>query len=126
MPDEVILPSDDAWPGLFDRMAQPPKLLFRRGRLDLLDCLASRQAVAVVGTRSASPHGIQWRRSLAMPWLAPAGLSSAGSLKALMPQFMGDVFRPMEHPWLFWEQVSIASIPVITGLCRKWCRNRDC
>ena len=64
VPDEVILPSDDAWPGLFDRVAQPPKLLFRRGRLDLLDCLASRQAVAVVGTRSASPHGIRMAEEL--------------------------------------------------------------
>ena len=64
VPDEVLLPCDAAWPGLFDRMAQPPKLLFRRGRLDLLDCLASRQAVAVVGTRSASPHGIRMAEEL--------------------------------------------------------------
>jgi DNA processing protein len=64
VPGEVLLPCDDAWPGLLDRIAQPPKLLFRRGRLDLLDCLASRQAVAVVGTRSASPHGIRMAEEL--------------------------------------------------------------
>ena len=64
VPGEVLLPCDDAWPGVLDRMAQPPKLLFLRGRLDLLDCLASRQAVAVVGTRSASPHGIRMAEEL--------------------------------------------------------------
>jgi len=64
VPDEVLLPCDDAWPGLLDRMDQPPKLLFRRGRLDLLRCLALRQAVAVVGTRSASPHGIRMAEDL--------------------------------------------------------------
>ena len=64
VPREVLLPCDDAWPVRLDRMAQPPKLLFRRGRLDLLDCLTSGQAVAVVGTRSASPHGIRMAEDL--------------------------------------------------------------
>ena len=64
VPGEVLLPCDDAWPGVLDRIAQPPKLLFLRGRRDLLDCLASRQAVAVVGTRSASPHGIRMAEEL--------------------------------------------------------------
>ena len=63
-PGEVLLPCDDAWPSVLDRIAQPPKLLFLRGRRDLLDCLASRQAVAVVGTRSASPHGIRMAEEL--------------------------------------------------------------
>ena len=64
VPGEVLLPCDDAWPGVLDRIAQPPKLLFLRGRRDLLDCLASLQAVAVVGTRSASPHGIRMAEEL--------------------------------------------------------------
>ena len=64
VPGEVLLPCDDAWPGVLDRIAPPPKLLFLRGRRDLLDCLASRQAVAVVGTRSASPHGIRMAEEL--------------------------------------------------------------
>lgn len=64
VPREVLLPCDDAWPVRLDRMAQPPKLLFRRGRMDLLDCLTSGQAVAVVGTRSASPHGIRMAEDL--------------------------------------------------------------
>ena len=64
VPGEVLLPCDDAWPGVLDRIAQPPKLLFLRGRRDLLDCLASLQAVAVVGTRSASPHGVRMAEEL--------------------------------------------------------------
>ena len=64
VPREVLLPCDDAWPGVLDRIAQPPQLLVLRGRRDLLDGLAARQAVAVGGTRSASPHGIRMAEEL--------------------------------------------------------------
>jgi DNA processing protein len=60
----VLLPGDDHWPAAL-RCAEPPPLaLHWRGRGSLWPHLRMRQAVAVVGTRRPSRHGLQVSRQL--------------------------------------------------------------
>ena len=58
VPDEVLLPLDAEWPISLDRLEKPPSSLYRRGDDRLLPLLAEQRSVAVVGTRSASQHGL--------------------------------------------------------------------
>ncbi len=59
---------DPAWPACLDELAQPPEKLRVAGTLPFLD-----GAVAVVGTRRASPTGLLWARRIAEE-LGGAGL----------------------------------------------------
>ncbi|RPF85209.1 MAG: DNA-processing protein DprA [Synechococcus sp. TMED20] len=70
VPGDVILPGDPSWPVLLNELQRPPLALFHRGRSELLAVIAQQRCVAVVGTRSASPHGLH----------AAAELSSALAL----------------------------------------------
>ena len=72
VPDDVLLPGDRSWPRSLDRLNRPPLGLFYRGRHDLLDIVSTRQAVAVVGTRAASSHGLGMAEELGS-MLAGAG-----------------------------------------------------
>jgi len=72
VPNDVILPDDQAWPACLNDLPRPPLALFHRGRSELLDVLAQRRCVAVVGTRSASPHGLRRAEELSCA-LARAG-----------------------------------------------------
>jgi len=53
-----LIPGDDQWPGLLAATADPPLGLFVRGRLDDLP------TVAIVGSRKATPYGLQVARLL--------------------------------------------------------------
>jgi predicted Rossmann fold nucleotide-binding protein DprA/Smf involved in DNA uptake len=53
-----IIPGDEDWPELLSANTDPPLGLFVRGRLD------SRTAVAIVGSRKATPYGLQVARLL--------------------------------------------------------------
>jgi DNA processing protein len=66
---------DIEYPCNLRTIADPPPALFVRGRLDDVDA----RAVAVVGTRSASPYGMQAARSLAMD-LARSGVTVVSGL----------------------------------------------
>ena len=59
IPDQVILPMDDAWPEGFRRLERPPLMTFWQGDQALLPLLSAGQAVAVVGSRRASRHALQ-------------------------------------------------------------------
>ena len=59
VPAQVLLPCDSLWPALFDRLERPPLSLQWNGEACLLPWLASQQAVAVVGTRRPSSHGLR-------------------------------------------------------------------
>ena len=59
VPAQVLLPCDSLWPALFDRLERPPLSLQWDGEACLLPWLASQQAVAVVGTRRPSSHGLR-------------------------------------------------------------------
>jgi len=53
-----VIPSDDQYPGLLAATADPPLGLFVRGRLE------DRPTVAIVGSRKATPYGLQVARLL--------------------------------------------------------------
>ena len=59
VPVDVLLPCDTEWPAGFDRLERPPLSIQWRGSRSLLSLLSSQQAVAVVGTRRPSNHGLR-------------------------------------------------------------------
>jgi DNA processing protein len=65
---DVLTEGGDGYPGLLSRIADPPAMLFVRGRLEPCDSLA----VAVVGARNASPYGKR------VAWQLAGGLARAG------------------------------------------------
>ena len=69
---EVVLPMDGDWPICLNRLERLPLALHREGDQTLLQTLGQRRAVAVVGTRSASSHGLQMAEQLGRA-LAEAG-----------------------------------------------------
>jgi DNA processing protein len=64
----LLVEGSDSYPGLLSRIADPPGLLFVRGRLEPCDALA----VAVVGARNASPYGKR------VAWQLAGGLARSG------------------------------------------------
>ena len=69
---QVLLPGDPAAPPDVWRLSRPPLALYWRGRGTLWPWLARRQAVAVVGTRRPSRHGLAMAEALGRA-LAGAG-----------------------------------------------------
>ena len=68
----VLLPGDRRWPRGARSLERPPLALWWQGRGSLWPLLAERRAVAVVGTRRPSPHGVAMARALGRA-LAGAG-----------------------------------------------------
>jgi DNA processing protein len=68
----VLLPGDPPWPEGVRRLARPPLALYWLGRGSLWPLLVKRRAVAVVGTRRPSLHGLTMARRLGAS-LADAG-----------------------------------------------------
>src|SRR5207245_406391 len=64
----VLTLEDDSYPALLRASSDPPPILYLRGRLAAEDV----RAIAVVGSRRATPHGIDVARRLA------SGLAAAG------------------------------------------------
>jgi len=60
----VLLPPDPGWPPSLQALDRPPLWLHWRGRGSLWPLLARRQAVAVVGTRRPSEHGLLMARRI--------------------------------------------------------------
>ena len=58
VPESVLLPGDQCWPQVMDRLDRPPVLLHPSGDSSLLYELQQKHAFAVGGTRAASAHGI--------------------------------------------------------------------
>jgi DNA processing protein len=69
---QVLLPGDGASPQQLGQLERPPLALHWQGRGSLWPCLAYRQAVAVVGTRRPSRHGLAMAEALGRA-LAAAG-----------------------------------------------------
>ena len=68
----VLVPGDPRWPAAMASGPRPPLALYWRGRGSLWRPLAARRAVAVVGTRRPSPHGLAMARRIGAQ-LAAAG-----------------------------------------------------
>lgn len=80
VPGHVVLPMDACWPESLSGLDRPPLSLQWSGRRDLWSLLSSRQAVAVIGTRRPSAHGLRMAealgRSLALAgWPVVSGLA---------------------------------------------------
>ena len=67
-----LLPGDPAWPGALTHLARPPLQLHWQGQGQVWAPLRQRRAVAVVGTRRPSRHGLAMARALGSA-LAGAG-----------------------------------------------------
>tara|TARA_X000000950_G_C13888132_1_gene649731 strand:+ start:1148 stop:2245 length:1098 start_codon:yes stop_codon:yes gene_type:complete len=72
VPPKVLLPSDLAMPPALMALPQPPAALFWCGRGALWPLLRRQQAIAVIGSRRASPYGCRWAQQLGVA-LAAAG-----------------------------------------------------
>ena len=68
----MLLPGDASWPTAMKHLDRPPLALYWKGRGSLWASLQRPQAVAVVGTRRASDHGLFMARQLGAV-LAEAG-----------------------------------------------------
>ncbi len=80
VPGHVLLPCESRWPACFENLERPPLSIQWRGNADLLDLLSSQQAIAVVGTRRPSSHGLRMAdglgRALAQArWPVVSGLA---------------------------------------------------
>ncbi|KZR86434.1 hypothetical protein MITS9509_00013 [Synechococcus sp. MIT S9509] len=80
VPINVLLPCDPEWPVGFERLERPPLSIQWRGSRSLLSLLSMQQAVAVVGTRRPSSHGLRMAvnlgRALAQAqWPVVSGLA---------------------------------------------------
>ena len=64
IPNHVLTPLDQDWPCGLNRLDRPPLVLHQQGRADVLACLGQNRAVAVVGTRAASDHGLRMAEHL--------------------------------------------------------------
>lgn len=76
----VLLPGDRRWPEALQELERPPLWLHWQGRGSLWPLLARRQAVAVVGTRHPSDHGLLMAHRLgaqlaAQGWPVLSGLA---------------------------------------------------
>ncbi len=58
-------PADRDYPPLLYEIADPPPLLYYRGRTELASAVQTMPAVAIVGTRDPSDYGQRWTRRLA-------------------------------------------------------------
>lgn len=64
VPGHALLPMDSLWPESLLDLDRPPLSLQWCGRRDLWSLLSSRQAVAVIGTRRPSTHGLRMAEAL--------------------------------------------------------------
>ena len=72
IPSDVLTPLDELWPQALNRLDRPPLVLHQQGRAEVLDWIGQGRAVAVVGTRAASDHGLRMAEHLGTV-LAEAG-----------------------------------------------------
>ena len=75
--NHVLTLADTAYPRALLTMPDPPPLLYVKGRLELLQT----RAVAIVGSRSATPQGIEDARRFARA-LSDAGLDGRVGARA--------------------------------------------
>ena len=72
IPSDVLTPLDELWPQALNRLDRSPLVLHQQGRAEVLDWIGQGRAVAVVGTRAASDHGLRMAEHLGTV-LAEAG-----------------------------------------------------
>lgn len=63
--DNFWTPADPDYPALLFEIADPPPLLYYRGRTELAQAVQTVPSVAIVGTRQPSDYGQRWTRRIA-------------------------------------------------------------
>ncbi|WP_017298071.1 DNA-processing protein DprA [Nodosilinea nodulosa] len=76
-------PADAEYPALLYEIADPPPILFYRGRLELAGALQLMPSVGVVGTRAPSAYGQRWTRRLAQQLVAHDVIVVSGLAKGV-------------------------------------------
>ena len=76
---EAVCRHHDAYPGLLTELGDAPAVLFCRGRVELLGQVDREPAVTIVGTRDASPYGLDVAHELARG-LATAGIATISGM----------------------------------------------
>ena len=71
----IVTLQDAAYPARLKQIASPPVVLYVKGKLGAID---DESAIAVVGTRSASPYGLKMSRQLAWEITRCGGLVVSG------------------------------------------------
>lgn len=79
----ILTPYDDGYPAILREIAQPPWVLYARGRLELLD----RPAVAMVGTRVPTAYGRHTAAQMAQE-LSEAGITVVSGLAKGVDSFV--------------------------------------
>ncbi|MFS6826246.1 DNA-processing protein DprA [Cyanobium sp. ATX-6F1] len=125
-PTRMLLPGDPAFPGALLELDRPPLALHWQGCGSLWPPLRRRQAVAVVGTRRPSRHGLVMARAIGKAlagagWPVVSGLAEgidAAAHEGCLAQGGG--------LWRYWALPWSASTPAITGSCNGRWRPRAC
>lgn len=63
-PEDWLCPGDPLWPQGLKRLQRPPAQLHWRGEAALFETVSAQQAVAIVGTRRPSAHGLRVAEAL--------------------------------------------------------------
>lgn len=138
----VLTPFDDGYPDILREIAQPPWVLYARGRMELLN----RPAVAMVGTRVPTAYGRQTARSMAQElaasgitvvsglargidsWAHEAALEGLGGTIAVLPTPI-DTCYPAENESLFLKIAQrgllVSETPIGTPLHRGQFHQRN-
>jgi DNA processing protein len=76
-------PADTEYPALLYEIADPPPVLFYRGRVELASALHILPSVGIVGTRQPSPYGQKWTRRLTQQLVAHDVIVISGLAKGV-------------------------------------------
>jgi DNA processing protein len=74
-------PADPEYPRLLWEIASPPPVLYYRGKVDLRENQGLTPMVAIVGTRSPTPHGRRWAKNISTA-LAKQGFTVVSGMAA--------------------------------------------
>ena len=113
VPAKVLLPADAAMPAALKDLPQPPASLFWRGRGALWPLLRRQQAIAVIGSRRASPYGCSWAQRPEPPASTPllSALGSGASFEALQLRMQLSAGALAQQLLLHEQQGSVEALP---------------
>lgn len=75
----TVCPHGEGYPAVLGDLGDPPAALFCRGRLELLAAVDAEPAVTIVGTRDASPYGLEVAHDVARG-LAVSGVTTISGM----------------------------------------------
>ena len=126
VPACALLPADHDWPRCLDDVQAPPSGLYVEGDRSLLRHIHARTAIAVVGTRSASDHGLAMAEELGRG-LAEAGWPVlSGLAEGIDAAAIAAVWPETVHPSRCWGHPWTVSIQPTTDRCNSRLAGKGC